>query len=191
MWTSMPRWLGSPLDRMDAAAGIAQMTQAWLRAFGPGTANDLKWWLGVRTTDVKRALTDVEAVEVDLDGSVGYLLPDDLEPVAGVEPWVALLPALDPTPMGWADRDWYLGPHRVVLFDSNGNAGPTAWCNGRVVGGWHQEPSGKVVLDIVERIPKLARTQLKREAAKLTDWLAGERVLPRFPSPLFKTVTAR
>ena len=44
MWTSMPRWLGSPLDRMDATAGIAQMTQAWLRAFGPGTANDLKWW---------------------------------------------------------------------------------------------------------------------------------------------------
>jgi hypothetical protein len=191
MWTSMPRWLGSPLDRMDTTDGIAQMTQAWLRAFGPGTANDLKWWLGVRTTDVKRALTDVEAVEVDLDGSVGYVLPDDLDPVAGVEPWVALLPALDPTPMGWADRDWYLGPHRVVLFDSNGNAGPTAWCNGRVVGGWHQEPSGKVVLDIVERIPKLARTQLQREAAKLTDWLAGERVLPRFPSPLFKTVTAR
>jgi Winged helix DNA-binding domain len=145
----------------------------------------------VRTTDVKRALTDVEAVEVDLDGSVGYVLPDDLEPVAGVEPWVALLPALDPTPMGWADRDWYLGPHRVMLFDSNGNAGPTAWCNGRVVGGWHQEPSGKVVLDVVERIPKLARTQLQREAAKLTDWLAGERVLPRFPSPLFKTMTAR
>jgi hypothetical protein len=60
-----------------------------------------------------------------------------------------------------------------------------------VVGGWHQEPSGRVVVDIVERIPKLARTRLDREAAKLTDWLAGERVLPRFPSPLLKTVTAR
>ena len=89
MWTSMARWLGSPLDHMDTTAGIAQMTQAWLRAFGPGTANDLRWWLGVRTTDVKRALTDVAAVEVDLDGSVGYLLPDDLDPVAEVEPWVA------------------------------------------------------------------------------------------------------
>jgi len=191
MWTTMGRWLGSPLDRMDAAAGIAQMARTWLGAFGPGTANDLKWWLGVRTTDVKRALTDVAAVEVDLDGKLGYVLPDDLDPVIEVEPWVALLPALDPTPMGWADRDWYLGPHRAVLFDSNGNAGPTAWWNGRVVGGWHQEPSGAVALDIVERIPKPARTQLDREAAKLTDWLAGERVLPRFPSPLLKTVTAR
>ena len=192
MWTSMARWLGSALDRHgcrcwhcpdDPKLGSAR--------FGPGTANDLKWWLGVRSTDVKRALTDVAAVEVDLDGSVGYLLPDDLDPVVEVEPWVALLPALDPTPMGWADRDWYLGPHRAVLFDSNGNAGPTAWWNGRVVGGWHQEPSGPVVVDIVERIPKLARTRLDREAAKLTDWLAGERVLPRFPSPLLKTVTAR
>jgi hypothetical protein len=60
-----------------------------------------------------------------------------------------------------------------------------------VVGGWHQEPSGRVVVDIVERIPKLARTRLDREAAKLTDWLAGERVLPRFPSPLLKTMTGR
>jgi hypothetical protein len=48
-----------------------------------------------------------------------------------------------------------------------------------------------VVVDIVERIPKLARTRLERVAAKLTDWLAGQRVLPRFPSPLLKTVTAR
>jgi len=31
------------------------------------------------------------------------------------EPWAALLPALDPTTMGWSERDWYvgleLGPH--------------------------------------------------------------------------------
>lgn len=191
MWTSMARWLGSALDRPDPAAGIAQMTRVWLSAFGPGTANDLKWWLGVRSTDVKRALADVDAVQVELDGDVGYLLPDDLDPVADVEPWVALLPALDPTTMGWADRGWYLGPHRAVLFDTTGNAGPTAWSNGRVVGGWHQDPSGTVVLDVIEKITKAVRQQLEGEAAELTDWLAGERVLPRFPSPLFKAAAAR
>jgi hypothetical protein len=191
LWTSMERWLGSSLVLPTATVGIAQMTRAWLYTFGPGTANDLKWWLGVRTTDVKRALAEIEAVEVDLGGSTGYLLPDDLDPVAGVEPWVALLPALDPTTMGWADRDWYLGPHRRLLFDNNGNAGPTVWSDGRVVGGWHQESSGKVVLDIVERISSSARIRLARRAAELTDWAAGERVLPRFPSPLFKTATTR
>ena len=41
----------------------------------------------------------------------GYVLPDDLEPVQAPAPWVALLPALDATTMGWTGRDWYLGPH--------------------------------------------------------------------------------
>lgn len=191
LWTSMSRWLGSPLDQPSAVAGMTQMARAWLYTFGPGTANDLKWWLGARTTDVKRALADIEAVEVDLGGGTGYLLPEDLDPVAEVEPWVALLPALDPTTMGWADRDWYLGRYRSLLFDTNGNAGPTAWCNGRVVGGWHQDPSGTVVLDLVESIAKPARIQLARQAAELTQWAAGERVLPRFPSPLFKAAAAR
>jgi Winged helix DNA-binding domain len=187
IWTAMARWLGSSLALPDAAAATAQMAQAWLSVFGPGTATDLKWWLGVRATDIKRALADVGAVEVDLGATVGYVLPDDLDPVAEVEPWVALLPALDPTTMGWADRDWYLGPHRALVFDSNGNAGPTAWHNGRVVGGWHQDQSGAVVLDLVERVPKQARTQLDRRAAELTEWIAGDRVLPRFPSPLLKS----
>ena len=32
---------------------------AWLRAFGPGTELDLKWWLGSTLTAVRRALADV------------------------------------------------------------------------------------------------------------------------------------
>jgi hypothetical protein len=42
---------------------------------------------------------------VRLDGGqVGYVLPDDLEATAEPEPWVALLPVLDATTMGWKDR---------------------------------------------------------------------------------------
>ena len=37
---------------------------------------------------------------------------------------VALLPALDPTPMGYVERDWFLGPHAPALFDRSGNIGP-------------------------------------------------------------------
>ena len=44
--------------------------------------------------------------------------PDDLEPTEPVEPWAALLPPLDPTTMGWFERDWYLGPHKAQLFDT-------------------------------------------------------------------------
>ena len=34
-------------------------------------------------------------------GRSGFVLPDDLEATPAPEPWVALLPSLDPTTMGW------------------------------------------------------------------------------------------
>ena len=61
-----------------------------------------------------------------------------------MEPWAALLPVLDPTVMGWKERDFYLGPHGPLLFDTNGNAGTTAWWDGRIVGCWAQDPDGVV-----------------------------------------------
>ena len=110
------------------ADGVAGLVERWLRAFGPGTVADIKWWLGSTVAAMRKALADLDAVEVDLDGQTGYVLPDDLEATAPVEPWAALLPPLDPTTMGWFERDWYLGlvqgaavrhqrqrrPHRVV-----------------------------------------------------------------------------
>ena len=184
-WTSMAAWLGAPIEPRSEAAGTAAMVGAWLRAFGPGTEQDLKWWLGSTLTAVRRALADVSAVAVDLDGQVGYVLPDDVEaPAEKVKPWVALLPALDPTTMGWNERDWYLGAHKRQVFDTNGNAGPTIWCDGRIVGGWRQQADGTVEVQLLEDVGRQARRAIDAEAARLTTWFAGKRPLPRFPSPL-------
>ncbi|MDQ3716120.1 MAG: winged helix DNA-binding domain-containing protein, partial [Actinomycetota bacterium] len=165
----------------------AGLVERWLRVFGPGTQADLKWWLGSTLAAVRRALFDLHTVEVDLDGQAGYLLPDDLAPTEPVEPWAALLPPLDPTTMGWYERDWYLGPYKALLFDSNGNAGSTLWWDGRIVGGWRQTDSGEVVLQALEDIGSEGLDALQDEAARLTRWLGGKRVLPRFPSPLSKS----
>ena len=88
--------------------------------------------------------------------------------------------------MGWIERDWYLGPYKAQLFDTTGNAGPTLWWDGRIVGGWRQDEHGR-------GRPPAARGRRHRgpdrpgtEAARLTTWLAGTRFLPRFPSPLSK-----
>jgi hypothetical protein len=186
-WTTMTSWLGGPLEPRAPGAGTAAMVAAWLRAFGPGTELDLKWWLGSTLTAVRRALADLRAVGVDLDGRTGYLLPDDLDPVSTtVEPWVALLPGLDPTTMGWHERDWYLGPHKGHVFDRNGNAGPTIWCDGRIVGGWRQRATGEVEVQCLEDVGRDATRAIEAEAARLTAWLAGVRIQPRFPSPLCK-----
>jgi hypothetical protein len=185
-WALMDAWLGEPLEAPREAEGVGALVAAWLRAFGPGTAADLKWWLGSTVKAVRMALADVGAVEVDLDGQTGYLMPDDLAPVDPVEPWAALLPPLDPTTMGWQERGWYLGPHRARLFDAAGNAGPTIWWDGRTVGGWRQDEVGDVVVQMLEDVGADALQAIEHEAARLTEWLGGTRVLPRFPSPLFR-----
>jgi len=189
-WASMESWLGEEIAPQPEGEAAAKLVEHWLRAFGPGTAADIKWWLGSTVATVRKALAAVDAVEVDLDGRTGYLLPDDLDGTDPVEPWVALLPPLDPTTMGWADRDWYLGPYKPQLFDTTGNAGPTVWSDGRIVGGWHQSDTGEVVVQMLEDVGAEALRALEHEAAGLTQWLGGTRVLPRFPSPLSNAARA-
>jgi hypothetical protein len=185
-WASMKSWLGEDVEPPPEREGVSRLVEEWLRSFGPGTAADLKWWLGSTVAAVRRALADVAAVEVDLDGRVGYVLPADLEPTDPVEPWPALLPPLDPTTMGWFERDWYLGPYKSQLFDTSGNAGPTVWWDGRIVGGWRQSDTGEVILQVLEDVGAEGLDALEQERARLTEWLGGTRVLPRFPSPLSK-----
>jgi len=182
-WTLMSDWLGDSPEPMKADEGYAEIVGRWLRSFGPGTEDDLVWWLGGTKGAVRAALASVEAVEVSLDGGgTGWVLPDDVDPVPPVEPWAALLPVLDPTVMGWKERGFYLGPHAPHLFDTNGNAGTTAWWDGRVVGCWIQDDAGVVEVRPLEQLPKKALAALDREAARLTEWLAGTRVGTVYPS---------
>lgn len=189
-WTSAEAWLGAPVPALPAEVGLAGLVERWLRAFGPGTLDDIKWWHKSTVAAVRKALADVGAVEVSLspDGPVGFVLPDDLDPVEPVDPWVALLPPLDPTTMGWTERAWYLGDHKAQLFDTAGNAGPTVWCDGRIVGGWRQRDDGSVELQLLEKVGRAHARALKERADELTEWFGGRRVMMRFPSPLSKAL---
>ena len=185
-WATTAGWLGKAIEPLPDREARADLARRWLAAFGPATVADVKWWFGTTLTDARKALTDIGAVEVDLHGSPGWALPDDLEPEPDAPPWCALLPGLDVTTMGWFQRDWYLGGHRAQVFDGNGNAGPTAWWNGRVVGGWYQDDGARVRLQLLEDPGPDGRRALQRRADELTSWLDGVRISPRFPSPLSK-----
>ncbi len=185
-WAHIDTWLPSPSEAMTPETARNGLVRSWLQAFGPATVDDIKWWFGNTLTWARHALRDIEAVEVDLEGTPGYALPDDLDVEPDSERWCALLPALDIATMGWADRDWYLAGHRAQVFDTNGNGGPTAWCDGRIVGGWGQDADGRVELRLLEDVDRGARQALQRRADELTQWLDGVRISPRFPSPLSK-----
>ena len=194
-WTaSQYRWVPvdrlGPLEPLDPPAARADLLRRWLAAFGPATEADIRWWTGWTARDARTALAAVDHAEVDLDGAAGYVLADDLEPEPTAEPSAALLPSLDPTAMGWKLRDWYLGPHVDAVFDRNGNAGPTVWWGGRIVGGWAQRRDGDVAYRLLEDVGAGAERAVAAEAERLASWLGDVRVTPRFRTPLERELSA-
>jgi hypothetical protein len=185
-------WLGAPLDLPDERTGYAELVRSWLRTFGPGTVADIRWWLGGTVAATRGALADAGAVPVSLEGSdePGWLLPDDIEPPADAGDWVALLPTLDPTVMGWQERAFYLGPLREHIFDAVGNAGTTAWWRGRIVGAWIQDDTARVRLHLLADVSPAAQRMLADEADRLTSWLDGVRI-PRIFSPAMAAAAAK
>jgi Winged helix DNA-binding domain len=195
-WTSGQfEWsVAGDRTRPPAAAARAELAHRWLRAFGPALVSDLQWWTGWTAGQVKHALGQLDVTEADLDGAPGIMLTADepgRDPAA--EPWAALLPALDPTAMGWRERAWYVGEHGPALFDRSGNIGPTVWWDGRIVGGWAQRQDGEIAVRLLEDTGAEAATAIAAEAQRLREWIGSgpsgpshprTRITPRFRTPL-------
>ena len=178
-WSPLSLWSPDGLADWPAEAAEVELARLWLRAYGPATVEDLRWWTGWGKTQVSRVLTELKPAEVDLDGLPGIALADDLEPAAEAEPWAALLPALDSTPMGWQQRAWFLGEHGARLFDRTGNIGPSLWWDGRVVGGWAQDPGGGIVCRFTEDAGSEAVAAADAAAQRLSAVLGGVRLTAR------------
>jgi hypothetical protein len=176
---------------MEPAAARAELVRRYLAGFGPATIADIKWWTGWTVGQTKAALAAADAAEVRLAGDApGWVLADDLAPVRPGRPWVAFLPPLDPTTMGWQERSWYLGPHGPELFDRNGNAGPTVWVDGRIAGGWTQRRDREIAHRLLEDVGAEATAAVAAAGAELEQWLGPMRITPRFPTPLQKSLSA-
>ena len=183
-WVPIEAVLPGGYPPLEGPSARVEIVRRWLSAFGPGTVADIRWWTGWTLGEVRRILGEIGPADVDLDGLPGLALPDDLEPTPPAEPFAALLPGLDPTVMGWSDRRFFLGDHAPLLFDTNGNAGPTVWWDGRIVGGWAQRPDGEVAIRLLEDLGADARRAIQAEAVRLQAWLWPARVTPRFRTPL-------
>lgn len=176
-------------------AARARLVGRYLARFGPATETDVAWWTGLTLTRTRKALDaagarpvevasgpawDAAGSEDDREEGAGQ---DTREAAEGAEP-VALLPGLDPTPMGHKGRDWFLGPHAAALFDRNGNVGPTIWLGGRIVGGWAVDTDGRVRTRLLEDLGADAEARVAQEAEALEGWLDGTPITPRFRTPL-------
>ncbi|MFJ9061452.1 winged helix DNA-binding domain-containing protein [Streptomyces sp. NPDC102409] len=193
-WTSSQfRWTAAePWPASDPAEARAEVARRWLHAYGPATEGDLKWWTGWGVRETRAALASVGGEEVLLDnGAVGRVAPGDLDAEPSPEPWAALLPGLDPSAMGWADRGFQLpAGHRAALFDRAGNIGPTVWWNGGIVGGWAQRGDGELVWRLLSDVGRDVSQLVETEAARLSAWVGAARITPRFRTPLERELTA-
>lgn len=189
-WTStLLRYVPVPPlgDQVDPDDGRAELARRWLAAFGPASTEpvrDLRWWAGWTAGTTRKALADAGEPPAAADPGV--------DADGHGQPWAALLPSLDPTTMGWKERSWYLSDLGDALFDNNGNAGPTIWWSGRIVGGWAQRSGGEVVTRLLVDVGAEGVAAVDAEAARLQAWLdAGDAVVrPRFPTPLLKELCA-
>jgi hypothetical protein len=188
-WAPMDAWVEGGIADVSPEAGARTIVDAYLRGFGPATFKDIKWWTGWTAVMTRQALADAGAVPVEVDGGEAFVAAndvDDLQP----EPWTSFLPGLDPTTMGWKERDWYLDPDQVPwLFDRNGNAGPTVWMDGRVVGGWAQATDGEIRHQLFDQEAVARSEEIDAAAERLAAFLGDTRPRPRFPTPALKDLS--
>lgn len=178
-WATTAAWCGDLGEHPSAEAAAGVLAGRWLRAYGPARPDDLQWWFGWTRTRTRAALATLDTVEVTLEGGPGLVLSDDVDPVADPDPWVALLPALDPSIMAWKHRDFVLGTHRAQVFDTTGNAGPTVWVDGRIVGGWAHRDDGEVAVELFDDVGSEAASAVARRAEDLSTTLGEVRLKAR------------
>jgi uncharacterized protein YcaQ len=182
-FTRPDAWLGRSLDTGDGDEALREVTRRHLGAFGPAAREDLARWWGVQPAQGGRMLKALgdEVVEVDADGTPGWMLREHAEEAASAEPprLARLLPGFDMWTIGAArDAAALLDPaEKKRVYRDQGWISPVLLVNGRMEGVWKHERKGKrlaVAIEPFGKLPKWARAQAEAEAERLAAFLGGD-----------------
>ena len=183
-WEPARLWWPGGIPTLDPELARSRLVEAYLQRFGPASEADIAWWTGWSLRQTRAAIGGLATTGVALSGGPGLVLVDAQDAVTPAAPVAALLPALDPTPMGWKDRSWFLPADSSALYDRNGNIGPTIWWDGEVIGGWAVRSDGSIATRLLTDRGEAVAVAVESEAAQLESRLQGGIVVPSFPTPL-------
>jgi len=189
-WEPAEQWWPNGLPELDRVESQQVLALRWLERFGPATIDDLQWWTGWNKTSAHQALSALPLADVDLHGEPGIALCDQVDaPQAPAHaPGATLLPALDPTPMGWKHRAWFLGIEPRQIFDTAGNIGPTIWWDGEIIGSWAVAATGEIRTALALDKGAEAVAAVGSAAAQLNRRLNGAIITPAIRTPLERSL---
>lgn len=136
------------LNQLKEKKAIQFLVEKYVKAYGPVTELDISWWTGLTKTQIKSALKCIESqlkrVKISSIKKDYIMAKEDIisiadNPISG-ESSLALLPGLDPYPMGYKDRERYIGTKNYnKIFDRSGNITSTIFLEGVAIGVWDAE----------------------------------------------------
>jgi uncharacterized protein (DUF2267 family) len=136
-------WVGEPLSEADPVDARAQLARRYLAAYGPATADDLRWWAGWKAGETKAALAALgdELATVDLEGTEALVLATETDALADADPdagrGTRLLPVWDSWFMGYRDRARQVSREDYPnVYDKAGNATSVVTVDGVAAGVW-------------------------------------------------------
>jgi hypothetical protein len=160
-------WLGDPPAPLERPQALARLARRYLAGHGPADARDLARWAKLTLRDARAGL---EAIRSELvDGADGLVDLAQRDKPAGL-PRPRLLGPFDPLLLGWASREFVVGPHTVVT--TNGLFRASALVEGRVVGTWSLSGT-TLTVKLLERLKARSVNALRTDAADVRRFLGS------------------
>jgi hypothetical protein len=159
-------WLGDPPPPLDRGAALARLARRYLAAHGPAGAGDLAKWAGVSLGAARVGFEGVRSEVREVSEGLVDLAARG-SPPRSARP--RLLGPFDPLLLGWASRDFVVGPHKVVT--SNGVFRPFALVDGRVVATWRHNGT-RLTVKLLEDVSAPVVNSLRKDAADVLRFLA-------------------
>jgi hypothetical protein len=166
------RWVGLP--EPDEAAPLA--IAAYLRAYGPATADTFGHWIGAGRIGKRRLRVWFEALgtrlaAVEVGGERAYILAEDLDELRSTKATraVRLLPGFDQFVLGPGTGDGHVVPaqRRAAVSKQSGWISPVVLAGGVVRGTW-EFAGDRVAVSWFKEAGAVQRTALRGEVERVS-----------------------